>query len=214
MWRLKYQYMHKDCKYTPLTKKLHVTVSTFPLNNFIKKGLFHLTAIHVLTGESENIKKYISYLKKISLKFEQINENIIFTLISISKNINYYKSFYSPTIIYPTPMIHKEGREFVEIASWDRDILANILKVLKKNRNTEFLKVLSFKEEKLKDLFLLKTIPKMTTKQRRAIELAIQEGYYNYPREKNLDDLSVILNISKSNFHEILRRAESKILNY
>ena len=214
MWRLKYEYIHDDCKYTPLTKKLDVAVLTFPLNNFMKKGLLHLTAIHVLIGNQRNVKKYISYLKKISIKYELINNNIIFTLITIERNTIYYKSFYNPTIIYPTPMMHKTGKEYVEIASWDRSVLANILKELEKNKNTKFLKVLSFKHEKLKDVFLLKTIPKITKKQRKVFEFVVQEGYYNYPRKKNLDEISKMMNLSKSNLHEILRRAESNIFNY
>lgn len=214
MWRLKYEYIHSDCKYTEKSKKLNITLSTFPLNNFTKKGKFYLIAIHALFGKPENVKKYISYIKKISKKTEQISENIIFSLTEMKINIQYYKFFYNPKIIYSNPIIHKEGKEQIDIASWDKSVLSNILSFVEKSKNTAFLKLLSFKEDKIRDVFLMRAIPKITEKQRQAFELAIQNKYYNYPRKINLKQLAKAMNISKSNFHEILRRAESNVLRY
>ncbi|MBM3234214.1 hypothetical protein FJZ19_03900 [Candidatus Pacearchaeota archaeon] len=214
MWRLKYEYTHSDCKYTGKCKKLNVTLSTFPINNFTKKEKFYLIAIHTLHGKPENIKKYISYIKKISKRTEQISENIIFSLIDTKSNIQYYKLFYNPQIIYISPIIHKEGKEYIEIASWDRKILSNILSFIENSKNTILFKFLSFKEDKIRDVFLMRAIPKITEKQKQAFELAIKNNYYNYPRKINLGQLAKAMNISKSNFHEILRRAESNILRY
>ena len=112
------------------------------------------------------------------------------------------------------PMVHKEGKEHIEIASWDRKILSDIINSLEKNKNTVFFKILNLKEEQIKDIFLMRAIPKITEKQKQIFELAIQKGYYNYPRKINLDGLAKVRNISKSNLHEILRRAESNVLKY
>lgn len=214
MWKLKYEYKHLDCLYTNVARRLQITDLTYPLNYFYQKKKAYLTAIHVLEGEKENIYRYANYLKKIAKKYEEIAENIIFTLIEIRNNSNYYKKIYNPLLIYPAPIVHKNGKEYVQIASWDRSYLAEILNSLQRNKNTQLLKVLSFREEKIKDIFLMRIMPNITEKQRKVFELAVKEGYYNYPRKIDLQKLSQILKISKSNLHEILRRAEANILKH
>lgn len=214
MWVLKYEYKHRDCLYTEKSNELGVRVSTFPLNHFSKNHNFYLTAIHTIDGKQGNVKKYLSYLKKTARHSEQITENVIFTQVKVSKNIGYYKSFYNQETIYSTPIIHENGKERIQIASWNRAVLSNILTLLQKNKNTLFLKVLSLKEDKLKDVFLLKAVPKLTLKQRMAFELALENGYYNYPRNVDLGGLSKLMKTSKSNFHEIIRRAESNLFSY
>lgn len=53
---------------------------------------------------------------------------------------------------------------------------------------------------------------KLTGKQRRALELAVEGGYYDQPREINLAALAKELGISKSAVSQRLRSAERKII--
>jgi predicted DNA binding protein len=52
----------------------------------------------------------------------------------------------------------------------------------------------------------------LTLKQERAVGLAVEEGYFRFPRETSLKALSSELGISPSTLDEILRRAEGKIV--
>ncbi len=52
----------------------------------------------------------------------------------------------------------------------------------------------------------------LTFKQERAVKLATQEGYFQFPRKIGLKKLSEILGTSPSTLDEMLRRAEGKIM--
>lgn len=52
----------------------------------------------------------------------------------------------------------------------------------------------------------------LTYEQERAIGLAEEAGYYKFPRETSLKDISDTLGISPSTLDEVLRRAEGKIV--
>jgi len=52
----------------------------------------------------------------------------------------------------------------------------------------------------------------ITTKQQEALETAIDEGYYETPRETNLEDLADELNISESAASQRLNTAEMKLV--
>lgn len=55
----------------------------------------------------------------------------------------------------------------------------------------------------------------LTEKQRRLIQTAIENGYYNTPRECSLEDIAEQLELATSTVGETLQRAESKIItNY
>ena len=56
------------------------------------------------------------------------------------------------------------------------------------------------------------SIPKLTNKQRFAVELAIEKGYYEYPRKISVQELAKISKSPRSTFQEHLRKAESKLM--
>ncbi|MCS4538263.1 MAG: helix-turn-helix domain-containing protein [Thaumarchaeota archaeon] len=53
----------------------------------------------------------------------------------------------------------------------------------------------------------------LTRRQEHVIRLAMQIGYFDYPRRANLEQLSTMLNVSPSTISEILRRVETKVLD-
>ena len=55
-------------------------------------------------------------------------------------------------------------------------------------------------------------VGELTEKQREAIELAFERGYYDTPRETNLETLSDELGVSKSAVSQRLRVTESKLI--
>jgi len=58
------------------------------------------------------------------------------------------------------------------------------------------------------------TFPELPEKQKGAIELAYEEGYYSYPKKSDLKDLAKIAKVSVPTFQENLRKAEIKLLPF
>lgn len=54
----------------------------------------------------------------------------------------------------------------------------------------------------------------LTTKQRRTLELALDAGYYDRPREADLTYLADELGVSKSAVSQRLRTAETKLIRH
>jgi predicted DNA binding protein len=52
----------------------------------------------------------------------------------------------------------------------------------------------------------------LTEKQRKAVEIAVQSGYYEQPRKADLTDLAEQIGISKSAVSQRLRSAEAKLV--
>lgn len=60
----------------------------------------------------------------------------------------------------------------------------------------------------------MKVSPELTERQRRAMELAIKNGYYDSPRKTNIKKLAKISGLSFSTFQVHLRKAEEKLIPY
>ena len=56
--------------------------------------------------------------------------------------------------------------------------------------------------------------PNLSTQQKKALELAIKNKYYGYPRKITLKKLSKLMNISESTYQFHLAKAEEKILPF
>ena len=56
--------------------------------------------------------------------------------------------------------------------------------------------------------------PKLSPKQKEAVELAVKEGYYNYPRKIDLEGLAKLSKVKRQTYQENLRRAEKKLVPF
>ena len=54
--------------------------------------------------------------------------------------------------------------------------------------------------------------PDFTDKQKRAFELAVENGYYDIPKRIDLRRLAKVMEISIATYQEHLKRAEAKII--
>jgi len=215
MWYLKFKIKHSDCIYAPKLEQFKLSVFFYPLGNY-KKGKFVFTsAVQKVSGKEASIKKYYNYLKKHKdiVKIEQYKSNFISTLVKHKEVKTTYESIYNSALIYPTPaFLDKEGFEIWEIACWDRKPLEDLIKIMSKSKTTIYFKILSFVKRKLHDVYLLKLLPRLSPKQKQAIELAYKNGYYDYPKKTDLDKLAKLMKVGKSTYQEHLKKAEGKLL--
>ena len=55
-------------------------------------------------------------------------------------------------------------------------------------------------------------LPDLTKKQKQALELAINNGYYDYPKKITMEKLAKLMKISYSTYQQHLKTSESKIM--
>ena len=68
-------------------------------------------------------------------------------------------------------------------------------------------------EVKILRLASVADVETLTSRQRNIVEIALEEGYFDYPRRITLRQLASRVGVSASTVSEVLRRAEKKILS-
>lgn len=123
-----------------------------------------------------------------------------------------YGVMYDPEIIHLRPWIidGEKAVETIVMGSWKRKHLTRIADTIKEKHLG---KLVYIKRREVSDFFIVNVLPKFTTKQRKALELAMKHGYYAYPRRTNLKSLSKIMNLSYATFQAHLRKAEQKLIS-
>jgi len=215
MWYLKFRVKHKDCIYSPKTKEYGIIDFTYPLGHIVKGKEAHLSAIHVLQGSQEGMKKYVAYLKKhpTVLQIEGAG-NVFFTKVREQAHTVEYRAVYNPELLFPTPVINgKDGYETWELASWNREPLEQVIRLSKTPVIEEF-ELLEFKKKVIHDAYITSLLPKLPPKQLEALRLAFENGYYAFPKKTDLNKLAKFMKVSKATFQEHLKRAEAKIIPF
>ncbi len=191
--------------------KYNVTDFVYLINSWVEKRKFYYTELHILQGTEDNKKKFIKNLKKEKtiIKLEQIG-NHVFTLNEETLKKQYYSPVFDPKIIQVKPVAQRiDGYEDWELACWDKKTLMKIMKV-----PVFKVKLISIENVKITDIFMPHIYPKLSPKQREAIELAVKKGYYGYPRKIDLEKLGKIAKVKRQTFQENLRRAEKKLIPF
>ncbi len=195
--------------FAPLTKRFNITLMGYPLNVFKKNGKWVYSAAAVMVGEEKNKKDFFNTLKKDRriLKFEKNGDYII----GVYQQLPRLKGLYDPELIRVKPVIiDNKGQEIWEIASLNKKALIKFIDVANKDYHQNNL--VKFIKLNAANVSILNFVPDLTDKQKKAISLAIKNGYYNYPRKTNLPRLAKLMGISYSTFQAHLRKAEMRIL--
>ena len=89
------------------------------------------------------------------------------------------------------------------VAFTGREALTELLDRLKNNKV----------DVKILRLTSIADVESLTSRQRSIVEVALEEGYFDYPRRITLRNLAKKVGVSASTVSEVLRRAEKKILS-
>ncbi len=210
MWVAKFKNWHKNCLIRPLCVKYHVTDLVYVLNYWEEEKHFIYTELHALQGTQENIKQFIKEMKAYTETQELIIQgNNILTKNKVIKQEE-YKHVFNNKIIYVEPIIQRsDGYEDWKIASWDKEELMNIINISVFENTITYIKKLDVAE-----IFLPKLAPKLAPKQKEAIQLAVQQGYYSTPRKATIKQLAEQAGIQPQTFHQALTTAENKMIQF
>ncbi len=208
MWVLKLKTEAKHQFLGQLALKHNISLIGYPLSFELNQKNVLVMVSGTLLGPKKNKEKFLAELKQ-SKKLLNLEVNNDFAIAKIQEP-QYMKYLYNPNIIRVSPdIISNKGQHIWTLASFDRQVLSAIIKHISKKINPE---ILFFKEKNLSNITFTKVAPTLTSLQKKALEIAIQEGYYTYPKQVTLTTLAKIMKISYSTFQAHLKKAEGKIL--
>ena len=96
---------------------------------------------------------------------------------------------------------------------YDGGLDRQFIKYAKELPNVES-KLFYLRQQRISNLMIYAMLPKLTEKQNNALILAIENGYYGYPRKVKLEKLARIMKISTSTYQFHLAKAEAKLMPF
>lgn len=117
--------------------------------------------------------------------------------------------------LYQPPTVYRQGWEhYTVVAFTERDVRA-LLSDLDADRDIEVLSKTALDERHIPHSMLIPVdqfFSDVTPRQLAALELALDNGYYEQPRQCSVAELAERTNVSRSTYEEHLRKAENKLL--
>ncbi|MCX6801815.1 MAG: helix-turn-helix domain-containing protein [Candidatus Diapherotrites archaeon] len=209
MWIAKIRIRH-DCVIGNRCRKFNVTTVGIPFNIFFEGGKTFAPQLHTLQGSPKDTKAFIEDLKA-DKRIKELEEdgNKVFFIETRSDKIP--SSFYSPKLMFVKPnVVTSDGFEYWELATWKKQFLTEFLREVRRHfPENEILKI---EETDLKDIYFSHLMPMLTEKQQQVIDLALRNGFYEWPKRTSLKKLAKAMGISVATYREHLKRAESKLL--
>lgn len=211
MWILKLKIKH-DCTIGNRCEKFKCSSYSLSLSNWHEGNFEYTSQRHTIEGDLNNVKKFMSDIKKDKrvTNLETAGNTLFFIEKRLKEKIP--SSFYTPKMFFAKPVyVDKNGYEYWEMGSYDRNVLSKFLGGLK-SQHYGHLEVLQLKNINLNNIYFPAIAPDLTEKQKRAFELAVEEGYYDIPKRTDLKKLAQIMKISLATYQEHLKRAEAKVI--
>ena len=208
MYRCKFKFSHKNCWLADVSKN-------FPQLTFIDSAAYvkpngDLMSICLVKGDTKGIKEVTKFLRKhktvISARIFERGRDYLFIQVTGNRK----------TMFFTTPFISKYNCFRIGDVIAKNGLEKWIMGALKKSDIDTLISSLK-SHGKITNKYITKTAAKMvklTKKQRKALELAYYNRYYNIPRGIDLGKLATKMGINKSTFREHLKRAETKIIEH
>lgn len=190
-------------------KKFGIVMQSLDLNEEKKAGKVVTSSIHQLIGDQKKILQFVADLKKDPrTKYTELNGNSLFLVDTARKKP---VSEFSKRMFCVKPVIIDiQGYEHWEIASHQKEELMRFIQNVKPLVK-EF-ELLTLKNTPLQQVYFPKVMPELTELQKKALELAVKEGYYQAPKRVGLRKLAQMMKISLATYQKHLQKAESKVI--
>ena len=176
----------------------------FKVVNSFKSGNSTINVLFVRTADKKEAVK--DFLAKLA---DQVNlleegEDYMFMEVNVNEEVFEPELFAKHKCFQINGVVLQNVSVVFEVGSYNRDNLSNLYNGLQKFGNVEM-------------LFLGKArFPTITlsTQQTNVLHLAHENGYYDFPRRVNAEELARKLNLKPSTVNEHIRKAENKLVKY
>jgi predicted DNA binding protein len=210
MWFTEFQFNGSDSPVGKIAKKFNISISTYPIKIIEEKNNLLIYFACNIYGSDENKKNLIKNISKNPLiHFIEENNDFMIILFEEPKKT---KEVYQQNIIHSKPIfISSDGKEIWSIASKNKENLMKAYSTLHKLKKA---KMNFIKNKKINNISIAQIHPELTNKQKEAIKLAIEEGYYCIPRKIDVKTLAKKSKLAFSTYQTHLRKAESKLIPF
>src|SRR3989338_1547179 len=206
MWVAKFKIKHDDW-ILDKTIKYNVVARGIPLTSYVKLGKHFHTGMVLLYGAQKDKLKFIASVQKDRrVRKCKVTGNQLFVLVEGKDSI---AEVFDKALFFIQPALMKEGFEYWELGSWEKKELIEFFEKVGKIATVTMLKI----KKESPAVFIQREVPKLTEKQQKVLELAVEYGYYKYPRNVSVQELAAKVNIPRTTFQEHLRKAEQKVMN-
>jgi predicted DNA binding protein len=172
----------------------------------LEKGIkMGIAALNMKDSFSIEDLEIPDYMEMLSVLKHEGNKYIVVSKVKIlNKFIGFAKKF-NIDIKWDTPSIFKKDKMIISVTG-DEVNLKKFLDAIKYLGDVERI---SFKKATFNEQMMLSCL---TEKQKKILVAAKKNGYYNYPRKINSEQLSEIVGLSKPTVIQHLRKAEVRLV--
>lgn len=213
MWVARLRLYHRDCPIVNRAVRFGLSVLSYPRSHYVRKGKKYATTICKFVGyDNEKKKRFLDDLgKDPQISRLDVSGDVFVYEFALGKKGEHVMLYFDPELIFVKPTVNSpDGHEYWEVASWSKEKITKFIDQLASHMDTS--EILSIGQQTHVEVYFPSLMPKLSPAQEKAILLAYQWGYYDYPRKIDLRALSKKSGISLSTFQENLRKAESKML--
>ena len=117
--------------------------------------------------------------------------------------------------LYQPPTIHRQGWEHYTVIAFDEDAIRAVYDDLESDREIDVLAKTGLEETQIPHTMLSpvdQLFDRITSRQLDALQLALDNGYYEQPRRASIVDLAEQTSVARSTYEEHLRKAENKLI--
>jgi len=209
--RLKVSVYHQECEGSKESEKQPELKfeQMSPVNLLRKKDstVEYEILWNVTAPDKGELERYLDSIKKdhrLACTVLRKGETDALVLWRTKARSSSYDKVVQSNILYSNPITVQRGYEIHDVIATDPDRMKKMLEELSEIGELKILKVGDYKAED--------SPVKLTAKQKEALNIALSQNYYSWPRKVNLAELALSSNISMRAFQERLRRAEAKML--
>ena len=168
-----------------------------------KMGIAALTMKEGYTIEDIDIPEYMEMLTVLR---QEGNRYIILSKVKFLKRFSHIAKEFNIDIIWDIPSIFTKEKMTLSVTGTEE----NLKKTLDLMKNLGEVISISFKKATFNEQSILSVL---TEKQKEILIAAKKNGYYNYPRKINSQELSNKIGLSKPTVVQHLRKAEVRIVS-
>jgi predicted DNA binding protein len=207
MWVAQYSFDASKALIGGLAVKNKVSLCVFPF--YVQERGDEVRVSFFITFRHDRPENFLRDLKKAkSMVFCNSRGSVAFGQLiePLMHNV-----FYDPEVTHFKPWVvdGATGVETFTVASRKRKCLTRIAEAIKVKHLG---KMDYIRWRDVAEFFILNAVPNVTPQQRKAFDLAVEKGYYDFPRRTNFRQLAKMMKVSYSTFQAHIQKAEKKLM--